>query len=383
MSVNPEILISEFRGAFGRRPTVVSNAPGRVNLIGEHTDYNGGLVLPVAIDRTVAVAAAPRQDSILRIRALNFEQCDEFPVDAVRRFMGSRGWRDYPRGVVWALQEANIPLRGADLAVAGDVPPGAGLSSSAAIELAVAGALTAIANVELEPYRLAQLCQKAENLFVGVRCGIMDEYASALGQPNAALLIDCETLEWASIPLPFGLAIVVVDSKVPRTLGETNYNRRREECGKAAAILGLRSLRYASLQSLARHRVALGELLYRRACHVVTENNRVLRTAEVLRMGDTNLLGDLMAESHESLRVDFEVSIPELDILVRLASQSQGVMGSRLTGAGFGGCTVNLVAEGDVAAVVPHIVERYHAETGITAEVHVCSAVDGLRVSRV
>lgn len=374
MTADTTALRRAFEQQFGREPELISEAPGRVNLIGEHTDYNGGFVLPAAIDRTVAVALAPREDGILRAFSADYGQCDEFPVERVRRFMGTRGgWRDYVRGVVWALLDSHIPVGGADIAISGDVPQGAGLSSSAAIEVAVAGALTATSNVELRG--LALHCQKAENLFVGVQCGIMDQFASALGREGHALFIDCRSLETDTISLPEGIAIVIIDSKVPRKLSETAYNQRRAECAEAARLLGVESLRDAEVPMLDR----LPDLLQKRARHVVTENNRVLATVDALRSRDLDSLGMLMRDSHASLRDDFEVSTPDLDLLVELAADQ--AVGSRLTGAGFGGCTVNLVREANVATFARRIARDYAAKTGLEAEVHVCRAVDGLRVT--
>jgi galactokinase len=375
-----------FEQQFGREPALIAEAPGRVNLIGEHTDYNGGFVLPAAIDRTIAVALAPRDDATIRALSLDFGQCDEFPAERVRRFLpagrhgaGSPGWRDYVRGVVWALHEAQQVVRGADIAITGDIPQAAGLSSSAAIEVAVAGALAMPVGQGLGPERLRDLalvCQKAENLFVGVQCGIMDQMTSALGRAGHALLIDCRSLEVEPVPLPHGIAIVVIDSKVPRRLADTPYNRRREECAEAARALGVDSLRDAGEAELSR---LSGDLL-KRARHVVTENARVQEAVDALRSRDLARVRELLHASHASLRGDFEVSTPELDRLVDIAREA-GAIGARLTGAGFGGCTVNLVAEGDVERFEQVVVAAYEQSTGLAAEVYVCRAVDGLRVS--
>lgn len=364
-----------FQGQFGRAPDLVAEAPGRVNLIGEHTDYNGGFVLPIAIDRTVAVALGRRDDGVVRAFSIDYGQCDEFAAERVHRFLGTRGgWRDYVRGVVWALLDEQTAVRGADLAIAGDVPRGAGLSSSAAIEVAVAGALTA--GADIEPRALALLCQKAENLFVGVRCGIMDQMASALGREGHALLIDCRSLGCEPVPLPPGIAIVVIDSKVPRNLAETPYNTRREECEAAARALGVESLRDADEAMLSR----LSGGLLKRARHVVAENARVLATVEALRAGDLGAVGCLLAESHASLRDGFEVSTPELDLLVELAGGVEGVVGARMTGGGFGGCTINLVREEAAGRIAAEVLPAYGERTGLEAEVHICQAAAGLRV---
>jgi len=367
-----------FERVFGRTSEIESEAPGRVNLIGEHTDYNEGFVLPVAIDRTVSVAAARAVGTTVRVYAAVFDARDEWRIDAPRR-TGRREWRDYVRGVVWALLDAGYRLRGADLAIGGDVPLGSGLSSSAALEVAVAGAICALSELEIDPQRLSLLCQKAENQFVGVQSGIMDQLAAACSRDGHAMLIDCRSLDLDLVPLPEDVAIVVVDSKVPRRVGETPYNQRREECTAAAQALGVASLRDAAISDAER----LPEPLRRRTRHVVLENQRVLEAAEALRSANPARLGGLMYESHESLREDFEASTRELDLLVELASRTKGVLGARLTGAGFGGCTVNLVERNAVAGFEAGVVAPYREQTGLDAQMFVCAAVDGLRASRV
>jgi galactokinase len=383
MSADLAQLTQAFEQSYGRPPQLIAEAPGRVNLIGEHTDYNLGFVLPVAIDRTVAVAAAPRGDPVIRVHALDFEARDEFRWDTVRRFPGG-GWRSYPRAVAWSLAEAGHGLIGADITIAGDVPPGAGLSSSAATELAAAGALAELAGLSIPPRELAIICQRAENAFVGVRSGIMDQFASALGVAGHALLIDCRSLEVEPVALPDeDIAIVVADSNVPRTLADTAYNQRRAECAEAARILGIESLRDADLAMLDARHAALPDDVFRRARHVVTENARVLQAADALRRDDLQTLGELMYGSHESLRADFQVSVPELDLLVELARATGGVLGSRLTGAGFGGCTVSLVRSQALEDFRRQVVSAYRERTGLEAAMHVCRAVDGLKVSHV
>jgi galactokinase len=377
MSVDADRLSAAFERAFGGEPAVIAEAPGRVNLIGEHTDYNDGFVLPVAIDRTIAVAAAPSDGKTVRVYSADFDARDEWRADGPRR-TGRREWRDYVRGVAWALLDAGYELRGADLAISGEVPVGAGVSSSAALEVAAAGALCAVSEDEIELGRLALLCQKAENQFVGVQCGIMDQLAAACSRAGQALLIDCRSLEIEHVPLPTEVAVVVVDSKVRRELGQTAYNDRREECAAAARALGLDSLREAATVDPS----GLPEPLDRRARHVISENERVLDGVGALRNRDVGRFGELMYESHESLRDDFEVSTPELDLLVELASRTEGVIGARLTGAGFGGCTVNLVERDAVAGFEAGVVEPYRRKTGLPAEMFVCRAVDGLRISQ-
>jgi galactokinase len=365
-----------FRQQFSREPELISEAPGRVNLIGEHTDYNDGFALPVAIDRTVAVALAHRDDGVIRAFSVDYGQCDEFAAERVRRFMGTRGgWRDYARGVVWALLDSNIPVRGADIAISGDVPQGAGLSSSAGIEMAVAGGLTAGSGVL--PRELALYCRKAENLFVGVQSGIMDQLTSGLGIAGHALYLDCRSLELEPVPLPKGVAIVIIDSGVPRRLADTPYNTRRQECAEAAKQLGIDSLRDAGESMLSR----LEGDLRKRAHHVITENTRVQRAVMALQRGDLQAVREQMRGSHQSLRDDFQASTPELDLLVELADACEGVIGARMTGAGFGGCTVNLVLQDGVAGFGESVTRRYSARTRLQPVVHVCRAVDGLKVS--
>ncbi len=376
-------LLASFRRSFGREAQLVSEAPGRVNLIGEHTDYNDGFVLPVAIDRTVTAAAAPRDDSLVRVHSLDFDQCDEFSWETVRRT--GDGWRNYVRGVAWALADSGFGLRGVDLAISGDVPRGAGLSSSAAIEVAVAGALAAARGLSAGERQLALLCQRAENAFVGVPCGIMDQFAAALGVAQHALLIDCRSLESEAIPFAVSndIAVVVVDSQVPRRLSETAYNQRRQDCAEAARLLGVASLRDADAELLRVYRERLPEDLWRRARHVVRENQRVLDAVAALRGGGLEAFGALMYASHESLRDDFSVSTPELDLLVELARRTEGVLGSRLTGAGFGGSSVSLVRRQRLDEFHARVLEEYRKQTGLEGEMHVCSIVDGLRVRHV
>ncbi|MEO8458436.1 MAG: galactokinase [Chloroflexota bacterium] len=375
MSADTPGLLAAFGRRFGRAAELIAEAPGRVNLIGEHTDYNDGFVLPVAIDRTVAVVLSRRDDDTIRAYSIDYEQSDEFRAGSVRRFAGSRGWRDYLRGVVWALGDSQYGITGCDIAITGDVPKGAGLSSSAAIEVALAGALTSASGIAIDRRLLAQLCQRAENFFVGVKSGIMDQYASVLGRAGHALLIDCRSLEAELVALPEGVAVVVIDSKVERRLADTPYNRRREECGEAARKLGVESLRDATPEML----TALDGDLLKRARHVVSENARVVAAVDAMRAGDVARVGELMAESHASMRDDFEASSHEIDTLVRIA-QKCGAIGARVTGAGWGGCTVNLVATQEVGRFVAAVTSEYEKHIGRAAEAYVCRAVDGLQV---
>jgi galactokinase len=386
MSADRTALLEAFRRRFGRSAQLVAEAPGRVNLIGGHTDYNDGRVLPLAIDRTVAVAAAPATaGDAIRTYSLDYDQDDSSPLSEVR-LASDGGWRNYVRGVVWALREAGHAIRGLDLAFSGDVPIGAGLSSSAALEVALAGAFAAAADIPIERRELALLAQRAENGFVGVQCGIMDQLAAAYGSEGHALLIDCRSLDVRPVALNLddqGVAIVIVDSAVRRALNDSLYNQRRDECARAAAALGVPALRDVTPDDLEPRRKELTPVLYQRARHVATEGARVAAAADALERGDFQALGRLLYESHNSLRDDFRVSCREMDLLVAMAAKVRGVLGARLTGAGFGGCTVNLVRRDSLDAFQRGVVEPYRARTGLPAQAHVVFASGGLRVSDV
>ncbi len=336
MRLVEERAAAAYREQFGKEPDIIASAPGRVNLIGEHTDYNGGFVLPCAIDRWVAVALAGAEDGQGVLFSADLGEMR--PLNDRREGL----WADYPRGVFLMLRAAGVPLPAVQMAVAGDVPMGAGLSSSAAIESASALALATLVGSALSRPELARLCQRAENEFVGVSSGIMDQYAALLSEADHALLLDCRSLEAEAIPLDLDaaqLALVVCDTQVRRALRGTAYNARQEACARAAQMLGVALLREAEDADLAH---LSGEEL-KRARHVVSENARVLEAATALRQHDFAAFGRLLSASHQSLRDDFEVSIPALDSFVEIAGQV-GALGARLTGAGFGGCAIALIA---------------------------------------
>ena len=391
-------LRDRFRDTFGREAEFVSRAPGRVNLIGEHTDYNGGFVLPAAIDRTVLIAVCTMPETRnIEVASVDYGNRTMFSLDNIKASEEEEfRWTNYMRAVAWALgKEGHIDLSalpGAQMLVEGNVPLGSGLSSSAAIEVAAALSFTRMAGVTMERDKLALVCQKAENEFVGVNSGIMDQFISALGEPDSALLVDTRSLQYRAVPLgleELGYRVVAVDSAVPRTLAATAYNQRRAECETAvrtlAPLLGLEpgaQLRDISWEQLEENRHALEETLYRRARHVVSEDRRTLDAVALMDAGlgdDHNLerFGKLLYASHASLRDDYEVSSPELDLLVELARESPGVAGARMTGAGFGGCTVNIVQESALADFTQHLVESYRSRAGRTATVYVCKAVEG------
>ena len=375
-------LVRRARRAFAERlggePEVVVRAPGRVNLIGEHTDYNDGFVLPLAIDRAVVVALRPRADRRVRAVSLDFDEEATFDLDGLER--GGPGWAEYVKGSAWALAEAAGPLAGWEGVVVGDVPRGAGLSSSAALELATLRAFAAVAGADWDPTRMARVAQRAENEWVGVNCGVMDQMISAAGEDGHALLIDCRTLRTEAVPLPAGTVAVVLDTGTRRGLVDSAYNRRRAACERAAAALGVPALRDVAPDRLAAARDALDETTYRRARHVVTENARVLEAAEAMRAGDAARLGALMDASHASLRDDFEVSSDALDLMAHLARQSDGCWGTRMTGAGFGGCAVALVGEAEAEGFVEAVGRAYQSASGRTPALYVTTATAGAAV---
>jgi galactokinase len=368
-----------FRAQFGGEPTVVVRAPGRVNLIGEHTDYNDGFVLPVAIDRSALVAADLRADRRVQIHALDLDAQTTFRLADVSPEAGitrQNDWSDYPRGVAWALQAQGKALAGMNAVLTSDVPIGAGLSSSAAIEVAFAYAWQNLSDFALERADLALTCQRAENEFVGMNCGIMDQFISALGQAGHALLIDCRSLAHEPVPLPEGVSIVICDSMKRRGLVDSAYNQRRQECQMGVRRLqrhrpDIEALRDVSPNDLARFGDDLPDPVGRRVRHVVHENARVHAFASALRRGDLPSAGVLMNDSHVSLRDDYEVSCAELDMLVEAAWAAPGVYGSRMTGAGFGGCTVSLVAEEAVKVFSGQVQATYESRTGLMPQIYV------------
>jgi galactokinase len=366
----------EFEERFGAPPAHVARAPGRVNLIGDHTDYNDGFVLPMAIDRAVWIAFRPRDDGRVVLHSLDFDETASFELDDGRK--GDAGWLEYVRGVVWALGTAGHRItRGWEGVVAGDVPVGAGLSSSAALELATARVATALADVTWEPTVMARLAQRAENEWVGVNCGIMDQLISAAGRAGHAMLIDCRSLGTRAVPIPASAAIVVLDTATRRGLVDSAYNERRAQCEAGARWFGVPALRDVDPATFAARSSGLDEITCRRARHVVTENARVLAAADALARGDVAAVGTLMNESHASLRDDFAVSRAELDTMVSLARAHGACHGARMTGAGFGGCAVALVEAGAAGEFARDTARAYEQATGRRPAVYVCSASPG------
>jgi galactokinase len=380
MSVLARDIAQEFGCRFGRRPTV-SRAPGRVNLIGEHTDYNDGFVMPAALEFATLVAASPRPDRRLRVYSTIMDETREFDLDAPAE-TGRHDWSDYVFGVAVMLERSGRRLTGADLVVSTDVPLGSGLSSSAALEVSSAHALLTASGLPFEPIAVAKICQRAENDYVGMRCGIMDQYVSACGVAGAALLIDCRTLESRNVLIAPNLKLLVANSGVRHQHAGGEYNARREACEEGVRLLKpalgpIKALRDVTPEALEANRKLLPDLVYRRCRHIVTENARVLEAERALIAGDFAACGAAMNASHASMRDDFEITCPEVDFLAVLAQAMPGVFGSRMTGGGFGGCTVSLVEAGAVKRVSQILIDGYRVGCGRDAEVFDCSPSDG------
>jgi galactokinase len=370
-------VVAAFRASFSSDPALVVRAPGRVNLIGEHTDYNDGFVLPLAIDRAVWIGLRPTTDRDVRMFSADFREWGTFSLDGFER--DGAGWLEYIKGVAWALNERGERLRGFEGVMAGDVPLGAGLSSSAAVEMAASRAFVAVSCGEWKPVEMALSAQRAENQWVGVNCGIMDQLISGVGVAGHAVLIDCRSLATRAVPLPPGTAVVVLDTGTRRELVTSAYNERRAQCEAAAKAFGVKALRDVSVKRFGHESAVLNRDTLRRARHVVTENARTEAAADAMTAGDSVELGRLMYESHASLRDDFEVSSPALDAMVDVAREV-GCIGARMTGAGFGGCAIALVRQADAAGFTSDVASHYATRTGYTPAVYVCAASDGAAV---
>jgi galactokinase len=373
-------LNTHFQELFSASPHIC-RAPARVNLIGEHTDYNDGFVMPAAIERYIWVAAGRRDDGLIKVYSEHFQETVELRLSELAG-PPRKHWSDYLRGVAAELMGAGVSLPGANLFIESDVPLGAGLSSSAALELSVGLAFLKVSGVNLARLDLVKLCQRAEHNYAGTLCGIMDQFVAAFGQAEKALMLDCRSLEYQLLPIPDDVRLVVCNSMVKHDLAAGEYNRRRAECEEGVRILrqhlpGMQALRDVSFDALIQFATFLPETVFRRCRHVVSENGRVQAAADALRRSDPVAFGNLMFASHESLRRDYEVSCRELDILVQQASQCQGVVGARMTGGGFGGCTVNLVRADAVEAFQENITKKYLDETGLRPDIYVCIPADG------
>jgi galactokinase len=364
-----------FQERFGAAPEFVVRAPGRVNLIGEHTDYNDGFVMPMAIDRATWIAARPRVDRIVKLYMLDFDTVHEFNLDSFAKDDATQV--EYVKGVAWALNGIGLTLNGWEGVVSGDVPIGAGLSSSASLELATAKAFNVVSGFAWDAAQMALASQKAENQWIGVNCGIMDQMISAAGIDGHALLIDCRSLDTYPSPLPEGTRVVILDSGTRRGLVDSAYNERRQQCEEAARYFGAKALRDVTVEQLDAQAEHLAPLTYRRAKHVITENARTLAARDAMQAGNAARLGQLMYESHVSMRDDFEITTPALDALVEISRGHAGCFGARMTGGGFGGCGVALVRADAVEDFVAYVVPRYQQATGNQPQVYVSVATDG------
>lgn len=368
-----------FSQMLGYDASCTIQAPGRVNLIGEHTDYNDGFVLPCAINYQTVVAAAKRDDNIVRVVSVDYDnQVDEFDLTKTIEFQLDRMWANYIRGVVKCLIERGYRFKGADISVSGNVPQGAGLSSSAALEVVIGQTFKELYSLDISQAEIALNGQQAENEFVGCNCGIMDQLISAEGQENHALLIDCRTLETKAVSMPDNMSVVIINSNKKRGLVDSEYNTRREQCEEAARIFEVKALRDVTIETFNARQSELTELVAKRARHVITENDRTERAAKALMQGDMKLMGELMAQSHASMRDDFEITVMEVDTLVDMVKDVIGEQGGvRMTGGGFGGCIVALIPPTLVDEVTRVVTENYQKMTGLKESIYVCQAKDG------
>lgn len=376
-----QIRVVEALDRLGRAPDTLVRAPGRVNIIGEHTDYNDGFVLPCAINFETVIAAARRSDDIVRALAVDGQMSEFQANQPIRKSAAS--WSDYVRGAVDILREQGFDLGGADLVIGGDIPQGAGLSSSASLLVGIIATFADLFGLPINPTKIAVLAQRAENEFVGVNVGIMDQLISARGMAGHALLIDCRDLSINPIKIPADTAIMIVNSGIRRGLVESAYNERRRQCATAAQLLDVRSLRDLSPTRLEAGWKRLDDVVYRRARHVVTENERVLEACEALRSNDLAKLGKLMAASHASMRDDFEITVPRLDALVDLLNKViAGNGGARMTGGGFGGCVVAVLERDEAQRVRDAVLAGYETPDGSAPEIYLCTAEAGVSIIR-
>ncbi len=370
-----------FKKHYGIDPDLIIRAPGRVNLIGEHTDYNDGFVFPMAIDRAIWIALKAGKDDEVKIHSVDYGDSASFRLGAIQK--ENHSWVEYIKGVAHLLQEEGYRLKGWKGVLSGDIPIGAGLSSSAALEMAVMTAFSSLMHIQMTKTEMALLGQRAENQWVGVNCGIMDQLISVAGKEGHALLIDCRSLHYDPISLPPEAQVVVLDTGVRRSLGSSTYNTRRLECEEAAEFFKVTHLRDVTLERFMEHEDELDAVVRRRARHVITENERVQKAVQSFRGGDAETFGRLMNESHRSLRDDFEVSSPELDAMVESAVSSPGCYGARMTGAGFGGCAVALIKANMADDFVQSVSHAYFEKTEINPDIYICQASDGASVIKI
>lgn len=370
---------ASFEQVLGYVASHIIQAPGRVNLIGEHTDYNDGFVLPCAIDYQTVVAASKREDTIVRVVAVDYDnQTDEFDITEEITFQQDKMWANYIRGVVKCLLERGYQFGGADISVSGNVPQGAGLSSSAALEVVIGQTFKVLYQLDISQAEIALNGQQAENEFVGCNCGIMDQMISAEGKESHAMLLDCRSLETQSVSMPEDMSVVIINSNKKRGLVDSEYNTRRQQCEQAASIFGVKALRDVTMAEFEAKVAQLDEVVAKRARHVITENDRTLEAAQALRANDMKRMGELMAQSHASMRDDFEITVKEIDLLVEIVKQVIGEQGGvRMTGGGFGGCIVAVMPPELVEPVKAAVAEQYQIATGLKESIYVCQAKDG------
>ncbi len=378
--------ISTYKSIFGSEPEVVVSAPGRVNLIGEHTDYNEGFVLPAAIDRRIVIAAGARSDDAMVLHALDFNESATLPLNQLA-FRKDQFWSNYPQGVAHFLQRHGFQLSGMNVCIKGDIPRASGLSSSAAFEIASAHAFKTLNQLSIDNLSIIRLCQRAENEFVGVACGIMDQFISCLGKKDNAMFLDCRTLDYKMVPFPKGTKLVVCDTGLKRELAKSEYNLRRAECNEGVAKLStvlpnISALRDVTLDDFHRYQHLLQPIVQKRCRHVISEDERVLESITALQENDIKRFGQLMYESHRSLKEDYEVSCLELDAIVEIARGTEGVFGARMTGAGFGGCAICLVDNGRATELIARLESEYPKRTRIEPKIYACSIEDGVTVYR-
>ncbi|AWS52315.1 MULTISPECIES: galactokinase [Providencia] len=384
METLKQTVATSFEKTFGYQPEIYVQAPGRVNLIGEHTDYNDGFVLPCAIDYQTMTAAAKRDDRIIRVVAADYHnECDEFSLDGDITFLPEKMWANYIRGVVKFLLQRGFSFNGCDIAVSGNVPQGAGLSSSASLEVVIGQTLKALYQLDISQQDIALNGQQAENQFVGCNCGIMDQLISACGDAGHALLIDCRSLALFPISIPDDLVVMIINSNKQRGLVGSEYNTRRQQCEEAANLFGVKALRDVTFDDFLQQQHQLSPIVAKRAKHVISENERTLAAAKALTQNDLLQLSELMAQSHISMRDDFEITVKEIDTLVDIVKSVLGVQGGvRMTGGGFGGCVVAVMQQQCVQPVIDAVEAQYQKATGLQADIYVCQPSSGASVVR-
>ncbi len=384
-NITLKYLQEQFQNYYQHLPDIIVRAPGRVNLIGEHTDYNQGFVLPLAINYYVWIAASYKPAASVQIYSLDFNELKSFPLDQSLELpdeekRSALSWSGYIAGSVWAMKQHGYNIPGSFMMIKGNVPIGAGLSSSAAVEVATTRTFCRLTNTSWDAKKMAQISQQAENQWMKVNCGIMDQMISACGREAHTLLIDCQNLSTHHFPLPKNIAIIVMDTMTRRELKESNYNNRRQECEQAARILGIASLRDISLSDFYKHSNKLSGNLLLRARHVISENQRVLDAVEAMEKNDCSQLGNLLNASHDSLRDDFQVCNKALDVIVQIARKQNGCYGSRMTGAGFGGCAIGLVDKTKIESFIHNVTYKYQEIIGIVPNIYTCYATNGAEV---